>query len=190
MRFFLTVLVFIGFIRMNGQDASVFPWSKDRKLVWDDYRKIESNQESLNILIGAKTYTIIEYDEMQNGALTPPIAIFNGVKSWTSVNDTIILAHEQLHFDINELFMRKIRKEFVKLYYDKENNTQKFQLVIDKYLNELEIVQAVYDRESYEFMKRKNDTVWLERNNFIKILERWKNRIDIELANLKEFELD
>ena len=191
MRLLCFILTILTINEFYGQKDFQFSWSSDSKLKWQNFRKIDLNDDQENKLIAAKTYSNFLYKTMDNGALTPPIAVFNELKSWTRVNDSLNLAHEQLHFDINELYARKIRKEFVALYAKKEYQTKKYQEIIDKYLKELNLIQSVFDTESYKYSKmRFEDNEWTRRDNFIMVLNKWQEKIENELLLYKNYALD
>jgi predicted secreted Zn-dependent protease len=86
---------------------------------------------------------------------------FDRTKSWTKdKKSAYLLSHEQLHFDITELFVRKLRKQLASL----GNDCQKLNDYVEKYYNEnyKEYVayQAAYDRESEHSIDKKKQAYW------------------------------
>jgi hypothetical protein len=99
-------------------------WSSKRKLVWDDFRGIPDTSRTISI---ASTSSKIEITEnfILNGIPKYEVqCYFIRSESWTKVNDESTLSHEQLHFDIDELFTRKIRKAFDSLNAKKVKDYQ------------------------------------------------------------------
>ncbi len=91
-------------------------WSRDRKLTWEDFKAIEPPDSSKNI--AAVTYCGIGY-HTNRVLLSAPAKIwvtniFNCNKSWVRENQKKpgVLNHEQLHFDLSEIYARKMRKSF------------------------------------------------------------------------------
>jgi len=85
-------------------------WAKEIKLSWDDFiGEIPSEDGAFQ----AVTYSTIEVKSISGES--PPVytvmAKFIRNKSWAYSNlDEELLQHEQLHFDMTELYARKIRK--------------------------------------------------------------------------------
>ena len=104
--------------------------------------------------------------------------IFYPDKSWynKSVADAYILAHEQLHFDITELHVRKFRKQISQL---KVSNALKS--ILDRLhqnINtELSIMQNLYDKESNNSINREQQAKWSRYvQNELKALEAFKSK--------------
>ena len=86
-----------------------------------------------------------------------------------------LLAHEQLHFDITELHVRKMRKAFKELGTVSLKSINKVaEKIIKTYSKESSKRQSVYDRET---------------NHSIKVLEqkRWEEEIKEEMKGLAAF---
>src|SRR5687768_6828529 len=99
----------------NGQsrsasvdDRGTITWNEFYRLQWHDFQG-EPQENSIGdagtvVQIKAKPYLVkkqVRYDVY---------ALFNRKKSWARDYSESLLAHEQLHFDIAELYARKIRK--------------------------------------------------------------------------------
>ncbi len=92
------------------QDSTIL-WNKQRKLTWDDFRGVADSLSSYK----AMTYVQIGLvSEEKKGYIIVdvPTYFFKNL-SWKKEKTSILLTHEQLHFDIAELIARKIRKEFL-----------------------------------------------------------------------------
>src|SRR5580704_14365013 len=83
-------------------------WDANRKLKWDDFMAAP-DKNSPN---AAETSSTIKFDYSYNGReLKYHIACqFDKKKSWVRVKTDYILSHEQGHFDIAEIFARKLNK--------------------------------------------------------------------------------
>lgn len=104
---FLFSLIFCSLLSF-GQNIA---WSPTYKLSWDDFRG-ELGPHSAD---GALSTVGINRDcAYDNGILTARIeAVFSPDNSSAKEKDKTpeVLGHEQLHFDISELFARKLRKQ-------------------------------------------------------------------------------
>ena len=105
-------------------------------------------------------------------------AVMDTTQSWLhpeSIGNKKLIAHEQLHFAISELWARKLRQSLQEEVYPK---TDYQRLVYKKHLAvkaAWEAMQKRYDRET------KHGT-----NGAVQI--RWREQIEKELVNLSDFE--
>jgi predicted secreted Zn-dependent protease len=73
-----------------------------------------------------------------------------------------LLAHEQLHFDIAEVFARKLRLKLSQLSYSPENYQEKMDGVFEKILAEMEEIHDRYDRETEHGLDEKAQQKWAQ----------------------------
>lgn len=71
------------------------------------------------------------------------------------------MAHEQLHFDISELFARKIRKSFDSLRYKKDINLDIYLEIYKSNVSKCEKFQYLYDHKVSN--NNKNQQEWIEK---------------------------
>src|SRR5262249_44372894 len=86
-------------------------WSAEKKLTGSDFQGRPDPASSMK----AMTHSGIAYSwQCANGTLTyEVIARFDRSKSWMRPGaETKLLLHEQKHFDITEIYARKMRKAF------------------------------------------------------------------------------
>jgi hypothetical protein len=157
----------------SNKDDDKILWSSKKKLVWDDFKGIPDTS-STNI--GALTSSEIEivYNETINGV--PKYLLkchFIKSKSWTRVNDIPTLLHEQLHFDIDELFTRKVRKAFDSLNKIKIEDFEIYNNTYTFYGEKCDKYQNLYDSQVY--FNDENQQQWIK-------------KIGAELAKLKRYE--
>lgn len=152
---------------------SIILWSKKRKLIWDDFKGIKKDTN----FIGAKTYSgilMLPYLKESNNYSYKIFACFYKNKSSTDTNySEYILNHEQLHFDIAELFARKIRKE-IQIQESKSSYVDYLSLYNKKY-------------KSYKLYQKLYDVETSHSTNF-KMQKKWKEKIGSELEKLKKYE--
>lgn len=150
LRFYL----FPFFLCISGilfPQVETIPWSADRKLQWSDFKGSYFKTE----WAAATTATGISYvfsANEQNGRQFLEIEViceFFPQKSWyrPELCDSVILSHEQLHFDIAELHTRKFRKRLSEFRFS-ENVKEEVRNIYEQILQELRIFQNKYDRET------------------------------------------
>jgi hypothetical protein len=149
---------------------SIIYWQKDLKLKWTDFKT--SNKSDLR---GAKSYTGIKLIPLssQDKSTYLAVAYFLQSKSFSATEHSdYILKHEQLHFDITEIYARKIRKK-IKLL---ESSSQDIDYLAlhKKLFNESRELQKRYDRET------NHSKDFIAQN-------RWNDFVEQELKNLKEY---
>ena len=177
----LIISALIGFSSF-GQETiiendTIILWSKTRNLTWEDFKsKIKSSEKQNGIYTGAVTASgpVFIYRTDKNGIDVPyPLTYFFKSKSWTISNDSLLLFHEQLHFDIAEVYTRKLRKMYNQLIETESYESSKFSELSEKISNECAERQKEFD----------NNPAY----NREKQLE-WRMIIDKELEQLAEFE--
>lgn len=163
-------------IAKNLNAQSTIEWSKDRKLIWSDFKAIP-NEEMLGYALTAYKIEIIPSDvlvdlndNVQNYQSLTVVANFYSDHSWVYEKSDYLLLHEQLHFDIAGLYAYKMRIEFGKLKKQKIANFDSYFEVYQKLWTECRETQKAYDKETIhgQLVEENND---------------WINKIAKELSN-------
>ena len=86
-------------------------------------------------------------------------------KSWYQPDlcDKVILSHEQLHFDISELYARKLRERLDAATFTPKNVKSKVRAIYRKINEELSEYQNRYDAETNFSRDREQQTIWNEK---------------------------
>ena len=133
------------------QAAEAIPWEADRKLSWEDFRGVPPNSKR----VAATTASGISYS-YQTGRNRgryrldyQVTAFFYPQKSWyhRELCDSVVLSHEQLHFDITEMYARRMRKELGGKTFGPDVKS-KVRQIFKRLNRELSEFQARYDRET------------------------------------------
>lgn len=142
----------------NSLLSQKIAWQQERKLTWEDFKAVRN-------VAGTKTaafaYTGISHTVTRSSNPDSYIKIdvetvFDPSQSWKKNENpgSYILQHEQLHFDIAEVFTRKIRKmvaEKVKKSGDYDRIFKKeYQTIYQQYRN----FQEAYDRDTEHSVNR------------------------------------
>jgi len=164
---FLILFVQLG----NAQKSPITPkmrqfkndtvvWKKDSFLVKENFKsKTKGNYLGL-------TYTgILLYPTEDNGNLIFYIqAIVVKSKSYLKDFSPYVLKHEQLHFDITELYARKLRKIISEKDFKKVKNVQEqITKMYTKVNDELQKEQNKYDEDTEHGINSAKQKVWSEK---------------------------
>ncbi|WP_298320503.1 hypothetical protein [uncultured Aquimarina sp.] len=176
-RYLLLILSFISFNLFSQEviveNDSLILWQKDRKLNWEDFKGQPINdRENVLAEVHGSIKTIKTY--WSNGVPKFEIGChFLKYDSWTVTKDSLSLIHEQVHFDIYELYARKIRKVFCELNEDMITDFKEYQRLFNSYLTENGERNELYDIEVIVNQKKQQE---------------WQAKIAKELEELKEYE--
>lgn len=146
-------------------------WSEDRKLTWDDFKGEPDTLNYPNTL--ALTNSGFGYESGANMFKTGKVfiqSVFNTNKSWVvpEGRNDYVLRHEQIHFDITEIYSRKLRKELADANITSKN-AAKAKPIFDRIFNEMELRQIRYDQETQRGDKKETQ-------------EHWEAVVELELA--------
>lgn len=128
-------------------------WSENVKLNWDNFKSKVNNQRGTNVVAYTNCGWIYSYVKSSNPKAPIKIEIstvFNEDKSWKDVkriNDYVLL-HEQKHFDVAELYSRKLRKEIAENIKTSSDFDRKFKSIYNRILKEYQDFQRQYDGET------------------------------------------
>ena len=153
-------LIVIGLFVFQSEEY--LDWNERRKLVWSDFQA-EPPVQSAH---AALTNSGINLDlKLQNKEFNVKVhARFNPDKSWKRrdiENSEYLLAHEQLHFDLTELYARKLRKAFLtRKWKENENVNAIFNDLYQSNQTLLWKVQEIYDAETEHSINREAQARW------------------------------
>lgn len=158
--FFITLgIPAYGQLEESIEADVMIEWSESRPLEWKDYtyRRIR--------LKGSMALTMVKHSVkgyMRNGLPEFEIKVlFRKPHSWTSDTTNLeLLGHEQLHFDIAELYRRKIEQEIIKLQQKQEKNATVYKAEIKRILAEFNAYSRRYDRESNHGKHKSEQARW------------------------------
>jgi hypothetical protein len=157
------VVAFFFFSPLSGfaQNAQFIEWSPVKRLTWDDYlAKPSSSTDAAAI---TSTALGVEY-HLMNNALTYTITCrFSKTNSWGRHKTDYILQHEQGHFDITELFARKLAKELREYKFNPRKYQDEVTRIYKKLMDEKEEYQNKYDKETDFSRNKERQAEWLEK---------------------------
>ena len=155
------------------KDDTSIPWTATRRLTWDDFQSRPDENATNAALTSSKITFKYSYDS-DKGFTYNIGCLFEKNGSWGRVRTDYILAHEQGHFDIAEIYARKLNK-MIKAYRFNASTAQKdVPALYQKIMNELAAMQNQYDSDT-DFSRDKEQQA------------AWSEKINRELYKLNEF---
>jgi hypothetical protein len=159
--FFSLLILSLAAGALPAQDNSLIEWRADKKLKWNDF-KADPDPSSPN---AALTTSIIRYDFAYSDAQGFIFHIhcqFNKNASWGRTKTDYILSHEQGHFDITEIYARRLNKAF-KEYKAGADIKKEVNKIYKDTMHDLGERQNQYDQETNFSIKHPEQEQWLKK---------------------------
>lgn len=171
LRFFFTAFIFSS-IGLKNTDDNFIQWKPTYRLNWSDFKA----SPPANASNAALTSSGILMKFTTDGESLHYEISCNFVKnnSWVRVKNDHILSHEQGHFDIAEIFARKLNKELRAYHYNNKSASKDVNAIYKNVMKELLQMQNLYDEQtdySRNFEQQKD----------------WLDKIDNRLADMKDY---
>lgn len=133
--------------------ASELAWSSSRPLTWEDFRgKPPTDGEEQ-----ARTVYLLSFESRCRGVefTFNVTALMLPTQSWvkpfvqaTQAGGVRVLRHEQTHFDLTEIYARRMRRFFKDLYDPCGQPDERLREAVDRYVKEESDAQGRYDSET------------------------------------------
>ena len=159
--FFILSLFFPAFLQAQASNEELLEWNGSRKLSWSDY-KANPDPES-DAAASTTTYLSIEYNMGNNNFGYKIKSRFSKSRSWGVHKTAYILDHEQGHFDIAEIFARKLNKAMTEYRFDRKNFKQDLRKIYQEIIDEKEEMQNEYDEETNHSINKTKQAEWLKK---------------------------
>lgn len=141
--------------------ASYISWAETRPLSWKDYTYKHVKKEGFSGLAMTTVLHSVRGGMIDKKPYFEVNVLFVKEDSWTSDTTSIALfSHEKLHFDIAELYARKIRKKIAEISAAGEMEISKYQKWVKEYLKEFKRFAKRYDEETDNGMMEKEQGKW------------------------------
>ncbi len=142
-----------------GYKENIIPWSADRKLSWSDYKGRPDKE--IEAAASTATFLGISYSVSREGFTYKIICHFSKDKSWVRHKTDLILAHEQGHFDIAEIFARKLNKRMQEYRFNAARFEKEAGQIYQDITREKEALQRQYDAETNHSINVTKQEEWL-----------------------------
>ncbi|HXB39783.1 MAG TPA: hypothetical protein VNZ49_04525 [Bacteroidia bacterium] len=175
MRYLILFITAVFFLFCIREDDDIITWSKDRKLTWADYR----GKPKKRFAAASTVYSLGRKVFVQDGKTLARICAYFYCKDSWKKDDWInqsVLDHEQKHFDIVELFCRRIRKQITTMTFsDFKDAEAKVDSLYQVYNKAMDVFQDKYDDETDGSMNGDAQ-------------RKWEKKIDNEIASLEKYQ--
>jgi predicted secreted Zn-dependent protease len=170
--FLYFMVISLSNISSSSQDNSLIDWNAGKKLNWSDFK----GEPKKNYAAAALTSTNIKIDcgYSNNKAQYHIRCRFDKNKSWGRIKNDYILSHEQAHFDIAEIYARKLNKLFKSYKPDQNNFSRDVNKIYENLMQEYNNAQEEYDKQTNFSINKIKQEEWLE-------------KVSKELNNLKRY---
>lgn len=150
-------------------------WSDTLYLKWSDYKYRSSRGKKYPSMALTSVFHSVR-GGMKAGKPNFQVKVLLVKEdSWTSDSMNIhLLAHEKLHFDIAEVYGRKIRKQIAILGNRGSKDLSEYKRYIKYFLNEFKRTSLEYDKET-------------EHGQDFQVQLKWFNVVSSELQRLHEY---
>lgn len=159
----LAVLLVAAWLTAPAQvkDEEVIRWHPQQRLTWADYKgKVKTDSDAA---ASTATYLGLEYNFGRNGFDYTITCSFSKTRSWGLHKTDYILAHEQGHFDIAEIFARKLNQQLKAYRFDRNNFKEDLKKIYVDLTTEKDALQNQYDRETNHSINKEKQAEWLKK---------------------------
>ena len=187
------IFFFIGFITLMS-----FAFVKDDFILWQENKKLKiqdfkaDNKDTIKVnrqqFLGAISAIRIEYSSFQrNKNSVPEFSIktyFDPNESWMLLKNDYVLQHEQIHFDLTELYARKMRKSVESLRQKNVTNISIYRKKIQHWNVMKEKASNQFDADNQDYYIKIGQKILFQKNPK---QEAWKKKVDRELFQYSLF---
>jgi hypothetical protein len=187
------IFFFIGFISLMS-----FSFVKDNFILWQENKKLKiqdfkaENNDTIKVnrkqFLGAISAIRIEYSSFQrNKNSVPNFSIktyFDPNESWMLLKNDYVLQHEQIHFDLTELYARKMRKSVESLRQKNVTNISIYRKKIQHWNVMKEKASNQFDADNQDYYIKIGQKILFQKNPK---QEAWKKKVDRELFQYSLF---
>lgn len=172
--FLLCLLLVPSLLFSQSNNEEVLEWNTARRLTWADY-KASPNPQS-DAAASTTTYLGIDYNITSTSFSFKIYSRFSKTRSWGLHKTSYILSHEQGHFDIAEIFARKLNKKMSEYKFNKKTYEKDLKKIYEDVTKEKVETQNQYDKETDHSINKEEQTKWL--NKITALLQEYKDWAD------------
>ncbi|HWC52715.1 MAG TPA: DUF922 domain-containing protein [Chitinophagaceae bacterium] len=156
----------------QDRNEQLIKWEMGRNLTWNDY--YGKPDPASDAAASTATYLGIEYSLSNDNFKYKITCSFSKNKSWVRYKNDFVLSHEQGHFDITEIFARKLNKVMCEYHFNRNTYRKDLDKIYQDILHEKDSMQDQYDHETNFSRNKEKQIAWLK-------------KIERMLGELKEF---
>jgi len=161
-RFFSMLLfVFAASLSLSPINLSYeIEWCRQRNISWEDFWGKPDSSSRYSAI--SATYIQEKHKcDYRNRFTFSVRSVFLKTQSWsTDKKSAKLLHHEQLHFDLTEVYARKLRKVFSELDNPCQMSKTQVKSIIDNLYDEMEKAHNLYDHETVHGLRTNRQEFW------------------------------
>ena len=178
----LLLILLTGNSHLFAQSNKI-PWGHGTKLTWEDFQAAPDTRKD------AFAYTEYTLDNSfgldgSGKILVKVNCSFAKNKSWKKTDKKLtpeLLKHEQGHFDIGEIYARKLRQTFANYsltHIYSPNTKMEIEIIVQKAMDEAHAFEAQYDKETNRgIVAAKQEEWWLKIATMLKDFNQFEERL-------------
>ena len=141
------------------------PWSRTFPLSWSDFK----GPAPSGGIEGARTVYELNYEWQCRGTAFQYVvtAEFLPARSWVKPTVVVdpaesarVLGHEQTHFNVTEVFARRMRRYFSELYNPCAQTEEVLRTAVDRYVSDEAAMQKRYDDDTRYGLDVARQRIW------------------------------
>ena len=181
--FFFVLVLSLSFVKTED----LILWKNNNSLQINDFKALQKDTVKTGgkKFLGAISSISIEVLTTQKSRYTPPKLVvknyFDKQQSWMMVKNAYVLQHEQIHFNISELYARKIRKSADSLARKNVTNLQTYRNIVEHWEKKKQKANDQFDAENEDYFLVLGKEILFRKNPKQK---EWLDKINIELQKL------
>ena len=157
MKLYFLILLFV--LCQNKSEEII--WTKDRKLIWDDFK----GRPDVNSKFNAVADCHVKWNVLtkKDTVIINVISFMNTNSSWvknTEFGNAYLLKHEQQHFNVAELFARRFRQNLINRKLPKTGIGNEIRKIYDSVEISFKKYQDAYDAETDHSKNKKKQEEW------------------------------
>lgn len=148
------------FVYSQDKTDDIINYSSEKKLAWSDFKAKPREDQAYDAMTEWGMHFSYSYDG--NYFVFTLICQFQKSDSWVKEEKMTdeLLEHEQLHFDIAEIYTRKMRKILLKTDYHVKTVYKVVNDIHEDHYLECNRVQRLYDKETMFSTNRGKQAEW------------------------------
>ena len=138
------ILLFVSDLWLFAKwDFEFILYSDEASLNWNHFNGAPETNDACNYSAGINCEIMYRLNYVHNYKVAVVGAFMNPNKSWRKAENPELLKHENYHFKIDEIFVRKIRNRISEL-----NSNEKVGQIVDEEIKNRDEMQGSYDGET------------------------------------------
>jgi len=137
-------------------------WTASRRLTWSDFKSQPDRNATNAALTSSKIIFNYSYGD-EKGFTYTISCVFDKTSSWGKVKTEYILSHEQGHFDIAEIYARKLNKALKHYSFNVKRSPKEVPALYQQLMKDEAELQNQYDSETDFSRDKPQQAIWLEK---------------------------